>query len=669
MDSLSFDFDSMSGPPIGGGGGGGGGRKPPPLRNLQPRAPAALDFNDDSDEDEGLLSADYKAQRRTTQDLVDFFKSAPPPSPPRPIMTPAVEEEKKKRSLLQRLRPRKSGGSLSNGSNNVMGSNSSNHNSSSSINLGSGNRRSSVLMAGGTSSNISTMSAMTTSGRGKHGEEITTATLPNGKKYVMIAVDYKDGEKAPGAGTGTGSAMAALASSPSSLHAASSSRRAGGGGTSPGSISQRQSRLPDGFENESGMDKRRSIILQAGEGSKFVLDSSPFLLDSFALDTNFITAPSSSEKASSAVAATTTTTTTTAPAPAATTTATAAGTSGKPAGAASTNKDTHSSSKVAPVQPSVDDAIVDEALAQRLASHKAKNGDSSPSALTAQDGPTASSSSFGAGSVCASQDFEITLPRPVSRKKVRHVQIQTQHCIMRPMHTQTDANNDSLVQDLEVKDWSSQTTRGSMAGSSTEIGTSTSDATEMSSSVTSSSLATTIVTSTKSGKVANLVASLNSATTSPTTGTAPTTFSDSTAVTSTTAAAGEDGTAAADSQNSNNSVIQQLEQELAQLRQHNTQLQGQVVTLQRDLAAETRARTRTAVAMQDTRDKFEMLSAMAYKKLKEMIFQRHVLEMEVRELRAQVDLNSEVNVVQEGEMLFRQEQLLQQQQQQAQMQM
>ncbi|KAG0037195.1 hypothetical protein BGZ89_008276, partial [Linnemannia elongata] len=53
-----------------------------------------------------------------------------------------------------------------------------------------------------------------------------------------------------------------------------------------------------------------------------------------------------------------------------------------------------------------------------------------------------------------------------------------------------------------------------------------------------------------------------------------------------------------------------------------------------------RARTRTAVAMQDTRDKFEMLSAIAYKKIKEMIFQRHVLEMEVRELRAQVDMHA-----------------------------
>ncbi|KAG9327330.1 hypothetical protein KVV02_007106 [Mortierella alpina] len=634
MDSLSLDLDPMSGPPS-----GGGGRKPPALRNLQPRAPAALDFNDDSDEDEGLLSADYKAQRKTTQDLVDFFKSAPPPSPPRPIMTPAVEEEKKKRSLLQRLRPKKSGGSLSNGTNNGM--HNYNNNSTSSINLGNGNRRSSVLMAGagGTSSNISTMSGMTTTGKGKNGEEITTATLPNGKKYIMIAVDYKDGEKAPGAGTGTGSAMAALASSASSLHAAVSSSSGGRvHGTSPGSVSQRQSRLPDGFENDSGVDKRRSIVLQAGggEGSKFVLDSSPFLLDSFALDTNFITAPSSSsEKGGSAAAV---------------------ATNGKPA---STSNDPHSNSssnnKVAIVQPTVDAVVVDEALAQRLASHKAKNGEGG-STSAGEDGLTmVSSSSLDSGSVATSQDFEITLPRPVSRKKVRHVQIQTQHCIMRPMHTQTDVSSDSLVQDLEVKDWSSQTSSG---GSSTEV----------TSSVTSSS-----TTLSKNGKVANLVASLNSAATSPTTATAPTTFSDSAIASATATAtstdadaatANEDGTAPV-ADNNSDSVLQ-LQKEVAQLRQHNTQLQSQVVTLQRDLAAETRARTRTAVAMQDTRDKFEMLSAMAYKKLKEMIFQRHVLEMEVRELRAQVDLNSEVNVVQEGEMLFRQEQLLQQQQQQQQ---
>jgi len=77
------------------------------------------------------------------------------------------------------------------------------------------------------------------------------------------------------------------------------------------------------------------------------------------------------------------------------------------------------------------------------------------------------------------------------------------------------------------------------------------------------------------------------------------------------------------------------------LRQQNASLQTQVAHLKRDLASEIRARTRTAVAMQDTRDKFEMLSAMAYKKLKEMIFQRHILEMESRELRVKVDMLTE----------------------------
>ncbi|KAF9332812.1 hypothetical protein BG006_004310, partial [Podila minutissima] len=90
-----------------------------------------------------------------------------------------------------------------------------------------------------------------------------------------------------------------------------------------------------------------------------------------------------------------------------------------------------------------------------------------------------------------------------------------------------------------------------------------------------------------------------------------------------------------------NATPAELQQALLQMRQQNTQLQSRVITLERDLASEMRARTRTAVAMQDTRDKFEMLSAMAYKKLKEMIFQRHVLEMEIRELRAQVDLQGE----------------------------
>ena len=94
----------------------------------------------------------------------------------------------------------------------------------------------------------------------------------------------------------------------------------------------------------------------------------------------------------------------------------------------------------------------------------------------------------------------------------------------------------------------------------------------------------------------------------------------------------------------------------------------QVASLQRDLAAETRARTRTAVAMQDTRDKFELLSAMAYKKIKEMIFQRHVLEMEVRELRAQVDLQAEDGAESYQQRLYQQQlhqhQLQQQQQQQ-----
>ncbi|KAG0200622.1 hypothetical protein BGX28_006354 [Mortierella sp. GBA30] len=697
MDSFNMDFDSPLSPtsfttPLTTGvvGGVGGSRKAPPppaLRNLQPRAAAALDFNDDSDEDESLLSADYKAQRRTTQDLVDFFKSAPPPSPPKSLMTPVVEEEKKKRSLLQRLRPRKSGGSLTNGSTGSGGS----------INLGNGDRRSSILMSGigaGTSSNISTMSGPgarpysvagvdeITGITSKNGEEIASPT-GSARKYIMISVDYNENERSgPGsAGIGTGSAMAALASNSKSLTStASSIRRLGGGSgssigaVSPSASSKRTSILSSALLDDNGADRRRSIVLQSGgaatggsggssgssgggddgggEGSKFMLDSSPFLLDSFAIDTNFIAPPSSSNSAAENGSASTKVRTTTSTSISA---ATSAVVNPKPAGVGNsnsnntnsnnTNSNNTNSNKVtfnqSPPQLPMDEAGVTEALAERLASHKAKSVTSPSTTYDGNNCRPVSSSSLVRTSTSASQDFsEIVLPKPVSRKKVRHVQIQTQHCIMRPMHTQTEPY-ESLVQDLEVKDWSLPRSNKSMTAS-TEIGTSTSD------------------DKNGCGKVANMIASLNSrsnsAATSPISTTAPFSFSDTmTKTTSTTAVDTSD-------MSSDPAVLQQ---EVAFLRNQNAQLQNQVSSLQRDVAAETRARTRTAVAMQDTRDKFEMLSAMAYKKLKEMIFQRHVLEMEVRELRAQVDLQSEVNVVQEGEMLFRQEQLLQQRMQQA----
>ncbi|KAG0255571.1 hypothetical protein BG011_005049 [Mortierella polycephala] len=538
-------------------------RKSSMISNLQPRAAATIDFNEDSDEEDGgLLSADYKAQKKTTQDLIDFFKSAPPPSPPR---MPPIEEEKKKRSLLQRLRPRKSGSNLTNGA----GGNGS------SISMGNGNRRSSVLVppGGGTSSNISSISGVTT-GKGKNGEDITTATLPNGRKYIMIAVDYKEGEggaAAPGA--------TALASATGSIS------------------SRRQSRIPDDIDGsmlggskatslmgknilaESAMgihggggDRRRSVIPQSGNGeaSKFVLENGPFLLDDFAIESDFIA------------------------------------------------QDGATASKTASETGAT---VVTEALSQRIASHKARQ----------QHQISSNEAVDSNASTHHDKDFlDIVLPKPVSRKKVRHVQIQTQHCVMRPMHTQTEPY-ESLVQDTEVKDWSTQT-NGSVSGS-TEVGSSTFDEGSAASS--------------KDATTATMATSTSPITTTPSTAFPPV----------------QDGTTTTNSDASAQDAIL-MQQELAQLRQQNAQLQSQMTSLQRDLAAETRARTRTAVAMQDTRDKFEMLSAVAYKKLKEMIFQRHVLEMEVRELRAQVDLQSEVNVVQQGEMLFRQEQQMRQLQQQ-----
>ncbi|KAF9188092.1 hypothetical protein BGZ50_001530 [Haplosporangium sp. Z 11] len=559
------------------------------ISNLQPRAAATLDFNEDSDEEDGgLLSADYKAQKKTTQDLIDFFKSAPPPSPPR---MPPIEEEKKKRSLLQRLRPRKSGSSLSNGA----GGNGS------SVSMGNGNRRSSVLIppGGGTSSNISSISGVTT-GKGKNGEDITTATLPNGRKYIMIAVDYKEGEGGAAAAPGA----TALASATGSIS------------------SRRQSRIPDDIEGsmlggskatslmgknilaESAMgshggggDRRRSVIPQSGNGeaSKFVLENGPFLLDDFAIESNFI--------AQDGAAASKT---------ASETDASLSRTSSKRGNKV---KFSINGDQVGPNGPSpMNEAVVTEALSQRIASHKARQQQQISNNETVDSNT----------STHHDKDFlEIVLPKPVSRKKVRHVQIQTQHCVMRPMHTQTEPY-ESLIQDTEVKDWSTQT-NGSASGSA-EVGSSTFDE--------------------------------DSAAPSKDTATSPITTTPSTSFPSV-----QNGTTTTNS-NASDQDTTSMEKELAQLRQQNAQLQGQVTSLQRDLAAETRARTRTAVAMQDTRDKFEMLSAVAYKKLKEMIFQRHVLEMEVRELRAQVDLQSEVNVVQQGEMLFRQEQQMRQLQQQ-----
>ncbi|KAF8945953.1 hypothetical protein BGZ47_001671 [Haplosporangium gracile] len=603
---------------------GAASRKPPGFRNLQPRAAARMDFNDnDSDDDDssGILSADYIAQRKTTQDLVDFFKSAPPPSPPQPtqpLNLLPIEDEKKKKPLLQWLRPKKSGSNLNAVSSNAGGSTLG----------GMTTGRNSMLVqgAGGAVSNISTVSGVTM-GKGKNGEDITTSTLPNGRKYIMIAIDYKEGEDGHGAqqprSAGSTNSDGLSISNGSFM---TTTRLPNGGTVS----SRRQSRVPDDattltidglspgaaaakrlsilsstlgsdLNGNAGGEGRRSILQtnttdSISDGSKYVLGGSSFLLENFALDTDFMGqatgvstsggGPASSElqraasnKSGAAVGG--------------------GGDGGGSVGISRTGSKRGNKVKFSLLgDPNadggvpLDEAVVAEALAQRLASYKTQQQGKSTTTITATTTSTSTTTTMDGGSSCTSQEQqdypEIVLPKPVSRKKVRHVQIQTQHCVMRAMHTQTEPY-ENMVHDLDIKEWSSAPP--SVSGS-IEIGSTTAGST-----ITSSS-------------------------------------------------AGADSAL--------------LREELAQLREQNTTLQTKVSSLERDLAAETRARNRTAVAMQDTRDKFEMLSAMAYKKLKEMIFQRHILEMEVRELRAQVDLHSEVSVVREGEILFRQEQQQQQ---------
>ncbi|KAG0220285.1 hypothetical protein BGX33_003545 [Mortierella sp. NVP41] len=611
-------------------------RKLAAFRSLQPRSAAALDFNDsDGDNESALLSADYKAQRKTTQDLVDFFKNAPPPSPPPPVLPPITVDEKKKRSLLQRLRSRKSGNSVS------------------SLNGGSNSRRSVLVAPSSASEAGSTVSAV--SGRGS-----TVATLPNGRKYVMIAVDYKDTTAtsnsstngttatigAGGASTVTGtttpttplpSALTAKRGSPK-RHSKNYPAADDDSGPKHESIlsstpnikvttaidNDDNYRTPDDNNNSTtavglgGRDKRRSIIIQAGggEGSTFILENTPFLLDNFALDTDFIMPSALGADSRSSAGS-------------------LSAEGGRQYHRTQSQKSGHSQdggggggsrrgvNKVTfniagQPQAPVDEETVSKALVERIANHKAQ--------LAKNQGLLADAAAVDSANESSSLTFqpsEITLPKPVSRKKVRHVQIQTQHCIMRPMYTQTEPI-ESLAKDLKVKEFSTQTEGTSEMGTSTEI-----DAAETASVATST--ATTAVGSTVNGgaarassKVASLVASISQPTTP--------TNTKGTTTTSTTSTTTSDARSTP--------LTTQDQEELLQLRQKNAVLQAEVSSLQRDLASEMRARTRTAVAMQDTRDKFEMLSAIAYKKIKEMIFQRHVLEMEVRELRAQVDMRA-----------------------------
>ncbi|KAF9936044.1 hypothetical protein BGZ67_002733 [Mortierella alpina] len=625
----------------------------PSFRNLQPRSAAAMDFNDSDDDELGdQLSADYKAQRKTTLDLVDFFKNAPPPpSPPR--LPPMMVDEKKKRTLLQRLRSRKSGSGMG-GASAPLGKDRE-------------NRRL------GTGSTISTTSNYTV---GKGGE---VATLPNGKKYIMIAVDYKRDQDSDG-----GPAVAKRTSG-------SSSKRMSRIGVEENLSSRRQSLLnapaihvTTTIQEDSGVngsslgmdrdgDKRRSILIQAGggEGTSFILDNTPFLLDNFALDTDFIMAPPTTTQTQA-------------------TSSSALGDSrrarqpsnnavGTAGSLTNGQRETHSTTpehvenatkrlnKVQfniketqqpqePEQPLEGDAL-SEALSRRIATHRA-NMAKNKAMLATNDTSAASAEK----DTDVSQ-LEIVLPKPVARKKVRHVQIQTQHCIMRPMCTQTEPM-ESLIQDLEIKEFGTQTmgSSSSVCGSSTDCGTST----EFESTVTSSSWSSKPTVIRANSKVASLVASLSQPTSTGTCTKATMATATATATATASTATTETGSQASNLTSCTLTISEQ--EELVQLRQQRAALQVQVVSLQRDLAAETRARTRTAVAMQDTRDKFELLSAMAYKKIKEMIFQRHVLEMEVRELRAQVDLQAEDGAESYQQRLYQQQlhqhQLQQQHQQQ-----
>ncbi|KAG0044359.1 hypothetical protein BGZ83_010419 [Gryganskiella cystojenkinii] len=597
--------------------------KPLALRNLQPRAAAAVnfaedsDFEDDSDFDDvggsHLLSADYRAQRRTTQELVDFFKSAPPPSPR--DLQPIVEEKKK--TLLQRLRSRKLSASL-----------------------GSGNSLRPPLPD----------SAIIGGPAGPDGKG-TVATLPNGKKYIMIAVDYQDKDgsaipgRRPGSMDGTGSRRESIMSQNPSIQVTTTTQE-------NGPQSQHQNgHLNQNYGQAGGNDGRRSIIIQAGggEGSSFILDNTPFLLDNFGLDNDFIMPSKVSlngsvnghRRTGSAKSGQSQQSTNT-----------AGGEDMRRGGSKRGNKvkfnmpgeqqqqHQQQQQQAGSTQlPSMDEETLNKVLADRIANHKSQLESHPEMATGTDDAPP-----------------EVTLPKPVARKRVRHVQIQTQHCVMRPMFTQTEPM-ESMVHDLEVKEFSTQTESSTTTETTTVFGSKDSSTSTVSSSGSMSpSRSHYKATAAAAGLVGTLTQHVSTTTTS---------VSTSTMIASPTSRASprspprtspknsprlaEAGSLATTMATTGTATLSPTEsEELAQLRQQNTTLQTQVAHLKRDLASEIRARTRTAVAMQDTRDKFEMLSAMAYKKLKEMIFQRHVLEMEVRELRAQVDLLSEEGDLYQG---------------------
>ncbi|KAF8940289.1 hypothetical protein EDD21DRAFT_419318 [Dissophora ornata] len=604
------------------------------FRNLQPRAATTAGFDDSDDDDmSGLMRSKLKTvQRSETQDLADFLRSTTPPPSQAPNLPSAnvVVDEKKKRTLLQRLRAGKS-------------------------NLSSRDRNSVLVpplqQRGGTGSSIST---------GSRGDN-EVATLPNGKKYIMIAVDYKhdsDGESAAiqganGVDAGRQSITSASLPKRSSRGEESGLKRASLLKSNPDiqvTTTIDDNHYNGNYDNNNGnnnysnnsskrssfgTDKRRSIVIQAGggEGSSFMLDDTPFLLDNFALDTDFIMPASTT--------ATDQNQSRHHNAPNGRLSPPSSGggygghsrTSSSRSGYAlqgsenGSKRGTKVTFNIADrPEHNMDEDAVSRALTNRIASYKAQMAKGMLPPEPTDSGYNSSNRNNNGNDAHAQERSrvpEVILPKPVSRKKVRHVQIQTQHCIMRPMYTQTEPDDFTFAQqDLDVKEFATQTCFTDSASGTTEIGTSTDSESTVVPSINS--------VNPPDSKVANLIASLTqSATHSTSTGT----------ITATDAKSFSSSSSFSSTQTSTTTT--QDQEELIRLRQQNIALKAQVSTLQRDLAAETRARARTAVAMQDTRDKFEMLSAMAYKKLKEMIFQRHVLEMEVRELRAQVDMLSE----------------------------
>jgi len=155
----------------------------------------------------------------------------------------------------------------------------------------------------------------------------------------------------------------------------------------------------------------------------------------------------------------------------------------------------------------MDEDAVSRALTDRITSHKAQMAkgmlppESADSAYNNGNNNNNNNNDNNGNDQERSRVPEVILPKPVSRKKVRHVQIQTQHCIMRPMYTQTESGDSTFApQDLDVKEFATQTSFTDSASGTTEIGTSTDGE-------------SIVVLSFKSvnppdSKVANLVASL-----------------------------------------------------------------------------------------------------------------------------------------------------------------